>query len=218
MQKLLIIQHQQSVPPGSTLEWAKKNSIQVEYWHPADGTPAPDFKPYLGVVICGGTANAFEEDKFPWLQTEKAFIKNLVQNDQKVFGLCLGAQLLADVLGERVFVHPAGWESGFVPVKMSSGETLQVFQSHLCTFDLPKSAELFATNDFCKNQAYRVGKNIVATQFHPEATDEWIKYCSEKDLSARTGNVQNKTEMLNSLPLRKSLQDWYFKQLDQLFL
>ncbi len=218
MQKLLVIQHQETVPPGSTLEWAAKNNIQVEYWHPADGAPAPDFKSYMGFVICGGTANAFEEDKFPWLRAEKAFIKKLVENNQKVFGLCLGAQLLAEVLGEKVFIHTAGWESGFVPVKMSNGETLQVFESHLCTFDLPQGAELFATNEFCKNQGFRMGKNIVATQFHPEATDEWIKYCADKDLSVRFGHVQSKEEMLKSLGLRKPLQDWYFKQLDALFL
>lgn len=218
MEKLLIIQHQPTVPAGSTLEWAAKNNISVEYWHPAEGEPAPDHTAYSRVVICGGTANTFEEEKFPWLRTEKKFLRDLIKQDTKIFGLCLGAQLLAETLDGKVFIHPSGWESGFVEVRMQDGSKLQAFQSHLCTFDLPKGAELIATNDFCKNQAYRFGKNIMATQFHPETTVEWIKYCADKDLSARFGQVQTKEQMLSSLALQKPLQNWYFKQLDHLFL
>ncbi|UYL10271.1 type 1 glutamine amidotransferase [Bdellovibrio sp. SKB1291214] len=218
MHKLLVIQHQSTVPAGSTLEWAAKNNILVEYWHPAEGEPIPDRNSYSMVVICGGTANTFEEEKFPWLRAEKKFLRELIQKDTKIFGLCLGAQLLADVLGEKVYVHPAGWESGFVEVRLNDGSKLNAFQSHLCTFDLPKGAELIATNDFCKNQAYRLGRNIMATQFHPETTIEWIKYNAEKDLSSRAGNVQTKEQMLGSLELQKPLQDWYFKQLDSFFL
>ncbi|WP_413557356.1 type 1 glutamine amidotransferase [Bdellovibrio sp. HCB209] len=218
MQKLLIIQHQPTVPPGSTLEWAAKNNIAVEYWHPAEGGSAPNIATVDGVVICGGTANAFEEDKYPWLKTEKQFLKDLIKENKKIFGLCLGSQLLAEVLGGKVFVNPNGWESGFVPVRMQDGSTLQAFQSHLCTFDLPAGAELFASSELCKNQAYRFGKNIIATQFHPETTVDWIKFCADKDLSARFGQVQTKEQMLNSLALQKPLQDWYFKQLDQFFI
>ncbi|MEK2690830.1 glutamine amidotransferase-related protein [Bdellovibrio sp. GT3] len=218
MKKLLIIQHQDTVPAGSTLEWAAKNSIQIEYWRPADQQLVPQLDEYVGVVICGGTANTFEEEKFPWLRAEKKFLKEAVNSDKKIFGLCLGAQLLAEVLGEKVYVHPSGWESGFVEVELQDGSKLQAFQSHLCTFDLPKGAELIATNEFCKNQAYRFGGNIVATQFHPETTTDWIKYCADKDLSVRSGNVQTREQMLSSLGLQKPLQDWYFNQLDLLFL
>ncbi|WP_413558893.1 type 1 glutamine amidotransferase [Bdellovibrio sp. HCB209] len=217
MKKLLIIQHESDVPAGSTLDWASQNNYQVEYWLPAQGGPAPAVKGYDGVVICGGSMDTFEVDKFPWLHTEKAYIRDLIANNVKIFGLCLGSQLIADIMGGKVHIHEPGWEVGFVPVQTTEGETIQAFHWHHCTFELPPGAELIATNSFCKNQAYKLGNNIVATQFHPETTEDWIRECADEVGPEHQGIVQNKSEMLNSLGLQKQLQNWYFKELSKLF-
>jgi GMP synthase-like glutamine amidotransferase len=107
---------------------------------------------------------------------------------------------------------------GFVPVKNLDGSTLQAFHWHHCTFDLPPGAELIATNEFCRNQAYKLGDNVVATQFHPETTEDWIRECADEVGSQHQGLVQNKEQMLSSMNLQKPQQDWFFLQLDRLFL
>ncbi|MBO9667675.1 MAG: type 1 glutamine amidotransferase [Bdellovibrio sp.] len=218
MKKLLIIQHENDVPPGSTLDWARLNNYDVEYWYPAEESPAPAPEKYSAVVICGGSMDTFEEEKFPWLQTEKKFLRTLIDRKQKIFGICLGSQLIAEIMGGKVYIHNPGWEVGFVPLKTLDGGTLHAFHWHHCTFDLPPGAELIATNDFCRNQAYRLGNNIIATQFHPEATEEWIRECAEEVAPKHQGQVQNKGQMLASMNLQKPQQDWFFQQLDRLFL
>ncbi|MEK2689131.1 type 1 glutamine amidotransferase [Bdellovibrio sp. GT3] len=217
MKKLLIIQHEFDGPPGTTLDWASQNGYAVEFWHPADEPQIPDAKAYAGVVICGGSMDTFEVEKHPWLQTEKKFIRNLIESNMKIFGLCLGSQLIAEIMGGKVLIHEPGWEVGFVPVHTTDGETIPAFHWHHCTFTLPPGAELIATNDFCKNQAYKIGDNIIATQFHPETTEDWIRECADEVGPHQQGIVQNKAEMLADLHLQKTLRDWYFRQLDKLF-
>lgn len=131
-------------------------------------------------------------------------------------GLCLGSQLLAEVLGGKVFPMNS-WEIGFVPVQMrdqTTPYTLNVFHWHQCTFDLPPGGELMATNDFCRNQAFRWGANVVATQFHPEATLAWIEECAEEVTEKHLGNVQTRKQMLDSRDLQKAQQDWFFRTLN----
>lgn len=215
MKKILIIQHQIDAPPGTTLEWARLHNYQVEFWHPAENSnPPTDYKFDL-VVICGGSMDTFEEEKYPWLTTEKQFLRDLIQCNIKIFGLCLGSQLLAEVLGGAVYQHK-GWEIGFVPVVTQDGSVLDVFHFHQYTFDLPPGAELIAQGEFCRNQAFKYGNNIIGTQFHPESTPQWIAECAECIRESHYGIVQSKVQMLISIPLQKNLQDWYFSRLDEL--
>lgn len=216
MNKLLIIQHEDKTSPGTTLDWARQNNIHVDHWYPAQDHPVPNHTDYRGIVICGGSMDTFEEEKHPWLREEKKFIRALIDNNKKIFGICLGSQLIAEALGGQVHQHH-GWEIGFVPVTTGDNEILHVMQSHRYTFTLPPGAQLIATNDFCRHQAYTYGENIIATQFHPEATMEWITRKAHSVNSERQGQVQTKEEILASIHLQKPLQEWFFKQLDRWF-
>jgi len=40
---------------------------------------------------------------------------------------------------------------------------------HGDTFDLPAGAARLATTELCENQAFAMGRNVIAFQFHPEA-------------------------------------------------
>lgn len=215
--KLLVIQHEMDTPPGTTLEWAQLRGFECRFWYPAQENTPPSMKDFAGVVICGGSMDTFEEEKFPWLKTEKAFLQEALDKKMKIFGLCLGSQLLAELFGGRVYQHH-GWEIGFIPAKTRDGREVPMFQWHHCTFELPPNAELLVQGDYCRNQAFKVGDQVIATQFHPEATEEWIRECAEGIREKHQGNVQTPESILESMPLRKKLQAWYFEQLDQLFL
>jgi GMP synthase-like glutamine amidotransferase len=217
IKKLLIIQHESGTTPGSTLQWSGQHGFETAVWFPATDPRPPAIDAETGVIICGGSMDAFEEDKFPWLKTEKQFIRDLLKNNIKIFGLCLGAQLLAEILGGRVYLHH-GWEIGFIEVTDSDGEKIKVFHWHHCTFELPPGAERVVSGDYCLNQAFKWGEQVVGTQFHPESTVEWIKTCTEGLRPHHQGNVQSQEQMLNSLFLQQDLQNWYFQQLSKLFL
>lgn len=215
--KILIIQHEDDTPAGTTLKWAEVRGLEVVYWRPALEPTPPSTEDLVGVVICGGSMDTFEEDQFPWLRVEKQFVRHLLEAQTKIFGLCLGAQLLAESLGGRVYKHP-GWEVGFIPAKSIHGDNVPMFHWHQYTFELPPSATLLIEGAYCRNQAFTWGNQVVATQFHPESTSEWIKECANEIKEKHQGHVQSRQEILDSLPLQKDLQDWYFKELDALFL
>ena len=111
-----------------------------------------------------------------------------------------------------------GWEIGFIPVKTLKNETVHVYHWHRYTFELPPQAKLILRGDYCVNQAFSWQDTVIATQFHPESTVEWIRTLSEELQPRHTGNVQSKEQMLANLPLQKRLQEWYFAELDRLFL
>lgn len=220
MLDLLIIRHEEDSPPGTTVLWAEQNNVRYHVWNIATEARPFAATEIRALMICGGSMDTFEEALYPWLVAEKKFIKECVDLNKPVFGICLGSQLLAEVLGGRCY--PSGvWEIGFHPIQLlnekdSQGQpqTLQAFHWHQCRFELPPGAVLFATHEFCPPQGFTWGKNVIATQFHPETDEAWIRQCAEwVEEEPFQGRVQRKKEMLENISLRKAQQDWFFKTL-----
>ncbi len=135
------------------------------------GEVLPTVEEFDMLVIMGGPMSVHDEDLFPWLRAEKALIGAAIHKDKKVLGICLGAQLIAEVMGGRVYPNPEK-EIGFWPVqwKERPGKEDLFFHWHGETFDLPPGAELLASSLACVNQAFRVGDRVLGIQFHPEVT------------------------------------------------
>ena len=99
-----------------------------------------------------------------------------------VLGVCLGAQLIANTLGARVYRN-AVKEIGWWPVEAIPGpeggfrfpSTCEVFHWHGETFDLPPGAVLLAKSAACRNQAFQFGQNVIGLQFHFEVTAQGIR-------------------------------------------
>lgn len=169
---------------------------QIEAWartkgHPVtttrfheDGT-LPEQADFDWLVIMGGPMNIYEEDPYPWLVREKRFVREAVDVGKTVLGICLGAQLLADVLGGKVFRNPVK-EIGWHPVEITESgaesglfgflpKRLTAFHWHGDTFHLPPGAVRTATSVGCPNQAFLFGDRVVGLQFHLESTPESIE-------------------------------------------
>lgn len=218
----LLVKHEENTPLQNTLDWLSQGNHRHTFvnLHLGEKLPGPEkLEKFDAVILHGGEMNVDQEEKFPWLRDEKAFILNALQHNKKILGICLGAQLIADALGARVSKHPH-WEVGWFPVDvMLSPEPLQVFQWHGYSFDLPPGAKLIASGTHWKNQGYMIGQNVAAFQFHPESTDQWITEAAlDKKPEGVSPLVQNQSEILQLLPAREAMTRWYFRFLDYFFV
>lgn len=231
MIKIALIQHEDSTPMGSTFEWLEKNRISFDLYHMAHAERLPHSEDYSGLIIAGGSMNVDELEKFPWLKKEKICIQHFIQAKKKIFGLCLGSQLLAETLGGEVKKNDL-WEVGWHEVQIShdlqsdfsNPKKFMVFQMHQYGFTLPPGAKSLATNTFSANQAFSYRNQIIATQFHPESTSDWLKQCANSPQLPRAITVNEKRfvkspeEIISGMNYLLDMKNWYFNYLDQLFL
>lgn len=150
---------------------------------------------YKGLtIILGGPIGVYETVDYPFLQQEIDLLKVRLEKNLPTLGICLGAQLIAHALGAKVYAGHSkeiGWSKLTLPVAennpLQALENIEVLHWHGDTFDLPEQAELLASSDLYPNQAFRVGQNILALQFHAEVASESL----EKWLIGHTCELRN---------------------------
>jgi GMP synthase-like glutamine amidotransferase len=149
-----------------------------------------------------------DEQEYPWLAEEKAFIKGAIESDKPVLGVCLGAQLIASSMGGVVMPN-AHKEIGWFPVQAVDAnnastfrfpEKADVFHWHGETFDLPPGAVRIAESKVCKNQAFQLGKNVIGLQFHLETTPASARAIVEncRDELTEDDYVQTEQDILSA--------------------
>jgi len=198
---------------GSIERWMKSKSARISatkfYEHAS--VPALDEVDWL--IVMGGPMSVNDEHRYPWLLTEKKFIAEAIERGKIVLGVCLGAQLIASVLGARVYPN-RDREIGWFPVEcLAQNEKTslinilpshaEVFHWHGETFDLPAHAVHLARSNGCNTQAFRLGEQILGLQFHLEVTPFTVTSLIEQcpnDLAPGT-YIQSAEEML-SVPAR----------------
>jgi GMP synthase-like glutamine amidotransferase len=127
----------------------------------------------------GGPMSVNDEADLPWLKEEKHFISEAISSGKPVLGICLGAQLIANALGARVYPGRHK-EIGWFDIECTSNDpdlfrfpkTATVFHWHGETFDLPPGASRLARSAGCENQAFQIGSRVMGLQFHLETTPE----------------------------------------------
>ena len=163
---------------GAMEAWFQERdiSIRCSLLFAGDALPTPaDFDV---LVVMGGPMSADDDLQFPWMSTEKALIRDSIAAGKKVLGICLGAQLVARVLGAPVTGNKEK-EVGWFPVyptpagKSDSigklfAEAPAVLHWHGDTFAIPDGAVHLLESEGCRNQAFRYGDNVLALQFHLE--------------------------------------------------
>ena len=182
MMKVAVFQHMESEGPGFFSEILGSRGVSCEIHRLYDTGEAP-----VGIsspiIIMGGGMSVHDEKEFPFLAGEKQIIRRSIREGRPVVGICLGAQLIADVMASRVY--PGTREFGWCGISRASPEyfqgfpdRLEVFQFHGDTFDLPREAILLWKGHEVKNQMFLLG-SAAGVQFHPEITlpliREWAK-------------------------------------------
>ena len=164
---------------GAIETWAKDHGhlLSVTRFHAGDSLPDPASCAML--VVMGGPMGINDELQYPWLHTEKVFLRQVIDAGTPVLGICLGAQLVANVLGARVVANKdkeIGWfpvvRNDAVPVALAGilPETQTVFHWHGDTFDLPEGATHLYSSAGCRQQAFIHGDRVIGLQFHLETT------------------------------------------------
>jgi GMP synthase-like glutamine amidotransferase len=163
--------------------WAKNNGHRVSRTLLFKGEEFPLLSDFDLLVIMGGPMGVHDESQYPWLKAEKKFMRQSIATGKMALGICLGAQLLADVLGASVAKNPQkeiGWfpvrltpEARKAPVFRGIPDELMAFHWHGDTFEIPKGAVRIASSDACANQAFVLGR-IIGLQFHLESSKESI--------------------------------------------
>ena len=146
------------------------------------GKKIPKLDSYDAMIVMGGPMDTWQEETYPWLKTEKEEIHKFVSVMKKPFlGLCLGAQLLSEVVGGKVRKMKTP-EIGVMDISITNtssifngmNKNLKVLQWHsyeVC--DLPKNTDLLASSPLCGVQAFSFG-NAFGLQFHVEQTNETV--------------------------------------------
>ena len=176
-QAMLVLQHVDCEPPAEYEDVLIERGIGVERVLLADGGALPDWRGFAGIIVMGGPMGAYDTSEFAWLAPELALIRDAVGAGCPLWGVCLGAQLLACALGARVWPGPRP-EVGVCQISPTpqarhdpvfGGVTgpVPVLQWHADSFDLPAGAVLLASSPQYPHQAFRVGR-AYGVQFHVE--------------------------------------------------
>jgi GMP synthase-like glutamine amidotransferase len=199
MKRALVLQHVPHEGPGRIRDLLAEQHVEVNVCRLDLGHPAPGLNDLALLVVMGGPMGVGDvtDPRFPFLAEELRLLQAACAAELPTLGICLGAQLLAHVLGARV--HPnelgipplrareVGWGAMALHHAADSRGLLRglqaaemMFHWHGDTFDLPPGAEWLASTLYCRHQMFR-HKSLVGLQFHPELTRADIECLLEAD-------------------------------------
>ncbi len=168
--------------------WARSRGHDLSRTMLFSDEKLPDMDQFDWLIIMGGPMNIYEEDRYPWLAREKEFIRRAIASERIVLGICLGSQLMADVMGSSVRKNEyreIGWftvsltEEGMrSPIFSVLPERFIALHWHGDTFGIPPGAARAAESRACANQAFIKGKAI-GLQFHLESSRDSIDHLLE---------------------------------------
>lgn len=173
------------------------------------GQPLPAVEDMDWLIVMGGPMGIRDEEEYPWLRPEKALVAQAIEAGKTVLGVCLGAQIIADALGAKVYRNrqpEIGWfdirrlpEAADTVLAQAIPPRLEAFHWHGDTFDIPRGACPLAASQACRNQGFVLRDRVVALQFHlemtPQTTSALIENCGDALKPSRY--VQSASELLS---------------------
>ncbi len=165
-------------------EWCKLRGHKLTFSFTQEGEKLPSIKNIDWIIVLGCYSTLIDYDREYWIKTEYDFVCNTINNHKIVMGICFGAQMIANIMGARVYKNTEkefGWHKLFVTEEAKNNnifnflpQQLDVVLLHNDTFDLPSNAIRIGSTEACLNQGFIVDTKIVALQFHLEQLSDNI--------------------------------------------
>ncbi|MEU7069872.1 type 1 glutamine amidotransferase [Streptomyces narbonensis] len=191
---VLVVQHEEDAGPGLVGEHLVRAGLRLDVVRAWRGESLPeDLRGHAGLLVLGGSVGCRDDGAAPWLPRVRALVREAVAGEVPLLGICLGGQIVADVLGGSVLTRTRGPELGAVPLRrLEAADADPVLggvpdgapatQWHWDEVDrLPAGAVPLLGGDDCPHQAFRVGPAGWALQFHPEAGAGTVARWAEAD-------------------------------------
>lgn len=179
MPRVLFIQNGDGEGAGLFAKVLHERGADLEVLHAWNRNPVPRTPDgWDGIIIGGGSMSAYQLEEYPFLRAEMALIQSGREAATPIFGICLGAQLMAGALGGKFFANSQK-EIGFYEVTFTpEAERDPLWQGHTAplhpvhwhgdTFTLPPGAVRLASSAITQNQLFRLDERLYGVQFHPE--------------------------------------------------
>jgi len=227
------IQHVAFEGLGAMQPYLQDKGHKLSATHLYAGESLPSVDTFDWLIVMGGPMGIYDYDDYSWLQAEKVFIKQAIDAGKTVLGICLGAQLIADVMGsseDKRAVHAGKHkEIGWFNIEKSPEldntvlgnvflQSLEVFHWHGDMFDVPEGAQALGSSEACPNQGFVFDNRVVGFQFHLETTLESATALIENCGDELDGSqyVQDAESMLDDKQKFKDLNQTMYAVLDVL--
>lgn len=214
MRKVIVFQHVAHQILGTLNPILKKSGLNIRYIN-FERTPhaTPTLDKYHGLVVLGGHMGVYESYIYRHINVELKLIEEALKKNIPILGICLGSQLLAQVLGSSVRKNhemEIGWydihltEAGLKdPLLNSFQSTEKIFELHGDTFDIPQCATHLAYSHLCPAQAFRYGDMAYGIQFHLEVDrpmiERWLKHPkNQRDIFAMKDKTSSEKILLET--------------------
>ena len=227
MTRIILIRHEDTPNDDRVVTYFRSKGFEPEILRPFAGDILGDVdSSVVATVVFGGSFIVIEEEKHPFLYDEHQWIKQCVEQNVPLLGICQGAQSIARVLGVDGGPMAEGCaEFGYYELTPTDAGrayfpgSIFMPQAHFHEFQIPEGAELLSFSASCGQQAFKYGDSTFAFQFHPEVTNVMFRRWQDRDwaksfrLGAQTPEVQNRLMAEHDL----TVHDWFMNFLDGLF-
>lgn len=205
--KILILQLDETEQPGFIREYLTRAGYDFEVVQIFKNPLSIDVNLFSHLIVLPSPKDTFECDKYPFLSHTKSIIKDFILKRKYVLGVCMGCQLIAECLGEKIgkIIEP---EIGFYELNILDNSALtkgvpdknvKVFEWHSMGVLTEDKISITANSDRCKVQIFQFGGNVFGTQFHLEINKNLINMYLEKfDTENKYGFIKEMTEELNN--------------------
>jgi GMP synthase-like glutamine amidotransferase len=214
---------------GCIEQWMSEHNHSLSYTRFYEDYLLPEVDSIDWLIIMGGPMSVYDESVYPWLAEEKAFIRKAIDKGKTVIGICLGSQLIAEVLGSKVYPYhlkEIGWFditlteiAREMPLLSKFEMQFPVFHWHGDTYDIPKGSTRLMSSANCPNQAFLYKGNVLGLQFHLEVTSQslqsMVDHGSEELIASNT--IQSAVDILDETRYIADNNDKMFQLLDYFF-
>ncbi|MBU0668112.1 type 1 glutamine amidotransferase [Patescibacteria group bacterium] len=205
--KVLILQLDETEQPGFISAYLRRAGYDFEIVQIFKDYSTVEVDLFSHLIVLPSPKDTFECDRYPFLSFAKKIIDDFILKRKYVLGVCMGCQLIAECLGEKIgkIIEP---EIGFYKLNILDdctltkgllNKNLNVFEWHSMGILTENKIAIMANSQGCKTQIFQFGDNIFGVQFHLEIDENLIEMYLEKfDVANKYGFIKEMTKELNN--------------------